>query len=105
MPEPLLLKIDVTKLDKELFFRSERSGAVYLDVIAWPNRDGVSEYGDTHCIRQSRPKDDRERQMPIVGNARPLFKDKAEQPQRAHQTPTTTGTRAADVHADDDIPF
>ena len=105
MSERLLIKIDVTKLDRELFFRAN-SGAVYLDAVAWPNRDGLSQYGDSHTITQSRPKDDPERKMPIVGNLRPMNPPAQSSPPRqaAHNAPAQ-GTAAAVDPTEDDIPF
>lgn len=64
--KPIKLKIDVTKLDKDLFFRSEKTGAIYVDLVAWPSAN--SQYGDTHTLSQSRPMDEPERKMPICGN-------------------------------------
>lgn len=98
MPQPIRLKIDVTKLDKSLFFHAQ-SGAIYCDLVAWENRE-PSQYGDTHTITQDRPKDDRDRKMPIVGN----MTDSAKAPQNrserddTHTMPEPTGT-------EDDIPF
>jgi len=62
--KPITIKIDVTKLDKGLFFRAP-SGAVYADLVAWPSRE--SNHGETHYVKQSKPKGD-ERKMPFIGS-------------------------------------
>lgn len=67
MNKPIKIKIDVTKLNKALFFRSEKTGAVYCDLVAWPNQDGPGKYGDTHSVKQSKPANS-DMQMPFVGN-------------------------------------
>ena len=66
MPKPIKLKIDVTKLDKTIFFKSEKTGAIYCDLVAWPSRD--SQYGDTHTLSQERPRNEPDKKMPICGN-------------------------------------
>lgn len=65
---PITLKVDVTKLDKSIFFRSQKTGAVYVDLVAWPNDDGLDQYGNSHRVYQSRPKGEPDKKMPIVGN-------------------------------------
>ena len=105
MNKPIKIKIDVTKLDKERFFRAT-SGAVYCDLIAWP-LDEPGKYGDTHTIRQSKKKDETVK-LPIVGNLT-MPEDEPRQP--AKQTPPRAPqgpTQAAPADtADDDssVPF
>lgn len=65
MNKPIKIKVDVTKLDKSLFFHAN-SGAIYADLVAWPVRE--SKYGETHSIQQNRPKGDRDRKMPFIGS-------------------------------------
>ena len=66
------IKIDVTKIDKNLLFKSEKTGAKYLDIalIETPN----SQYGHTHMIVQSLPKERRDagERGPILGNCKEL---------------------------------
>jgi hypothetical protein len=66
MPRPIKIKIDVTKLDKEAFFRAP-SGSVYVDIVAWPSKS--SRFGETHSLKQQFPKDDpRNQGSPYVGS-------------------------------------
>jgi len=96
--EPLKIKIDVTKLDKTAFFRAQ-SGAVYADLMLWPNRDGESKYGDIATIKQDLGKDRREEKAAIIGNAKIAFpaKSKPIQDNSADAYDAASG--------DDDIPF
>lgn len=59
MSKPIKIKINVKKLLKEHFFHA-KSGAVYVDLVAWPNKSGPGEYGDTHTISQDLPKEARD---------------------------------------------
>lgn len=54
MPSPIILKIDVKKLNKSWFFNAN-SGAVYADLVLYEN-DQPDEYGNTHAIKQNPPK-------------------------------------------------
>ncbi len=52
--------------------------SVYLNLTCWANRE-VSQYGDTHMVKQSHSKewndahnDEQKRNEPILGNARPV---------------------------------
>lgn len=54
-------------------FKSEKSGAVYLDIVAWDLKEPQEH--STHLVKQSLPKDVREKmskeeisKMPIIGN-------------------------------------
>lgn len=69
------LKIDVTKLDKERFFKAE-SGAVYADLTLFLNTKDVDQYGQSGGISQSTSKEERDKglQMPFVGNAKIFMK-------------------------------
>ena len=60
------VNIDVTKLDKTLFYKGEKG--TYLTLVLFDNKDGEDQYGNAGIVKQSTPKDDRERQMPILGN-------------------------------------
>jgi len=66
--ENFSIKINLTKIDKSLLFKSEKTGAIYLDAfaIASPN----NKYGQSHMIVQSMPKDRREagEKGEILGN-------------------------------------
>lgn len=83
-------KCVVIDIEAAHLFHSEK-GAVYLDVIAWENRDGVSQFGDTHMVKQSLPKavreslstlsqEQREAQTRILGNMRPSTESQSAAP-------------------------
>lgn len=65
MGKTLVASIDVSKVDKDLFYNGTK-----LDLVFFESEE--PRFGETHIIRQSRPKDDRKRQMPIIGNLKPL---------------------------------
>ena len=70
----------------------------YLDLVAFETAN--SQFGDTHCVKVSYPKerrdamtDEEKRSKPFVGNMRPL---EAKQPQV---------TSVAEAEQPDDLPF
>lgn len=74
MPNILTLKVDVRKLDKARFFegKEDKDGhkPLYADLVLIPRRE-VGAYGDTHLVKQSVSKEEREAkvELPIIGNA------------------------------------
>jgi len=101
--KPIKIKIDVTKLDKARFFRAQ-SGAVYCDLVAWPN-DEPGKYGDTHTIRQQKKKDENVK-LPIVGNL--TMPDDAPQEPPRRPAPAAKPRPPADPDLDvpeDSVPF
>lgn len=73
MPNIITLKLDVPLIDKaRLFTGKEKNGHTpkYLDLVLIPKRE-VGQYGDTHLVKQSVSKEERERkiELPIIGNA------------------------------------
>ena len=56
MPTPIILKLDVTKLRKEWFFKGAKG--TYCDLVIYEN-DRESPYGDTHVAKQSPSKEAR----------------------------------------------
>ena len=67
--------------ENDIFVSVDETGKVkniYLDLAAWANRNGVSQYGDTHLIKMSYSEEFRTahpgvvENSPIVGNAKPL---------------------------------
>lgn len=62
------LSIDVTKLDKTLFYKGAKG--TYLNLVIFENQDGEDQYGNHGVVKQSTPKDDRQRKMPILGNSK-----------------------------------
>ena len=86
------LKIDVTKLDKEKFFQGEKG--TYANLVVAENRDGESQYGDTHYVYEQQSQEERLNKATknYVGNGKEfVFGDS---PQMATETAT-----------DDDLPF
>lgn len=94
--------IDVTKIDKTALHDGKKGK--YLDLRFIENRDGASQYGDTHFIVQGLPKERREagEKGPIIGNA--TFEEVDSQPRQQSQP---NRKPAPPVEDDDssDIPF
>lgn len=55
-----------------------KAKSAYLDLTAWENKNGASQYGDTHMVKQSFRKEFREQNAefcgnaPILGNGKPF---------------------------------
>ena len=67
--------------ENDIFVSVDETGKVkniYLDLAAWANRNGISQYGDSHLIKMSYSEEFRSahpeivENSPIVGNAKPL---------------------------------
>ncbi len=104
MPTLIKLKIDVTKLDKNLFFKA-KSGAVYADMDFWLN-DEDDQYGQCGMIRQDVGAERRKagEKGNILGNGKMLQpRQPAAQAQSAFK-PTAQASPAIEDE-DDDIPF
>ena len=69
MAKPITLKINVTRIDKNLLYKG-KSGT-YLDIVLFENKNGVGQFGDTHFATQSVSKEQRLAGVkgPIIGNA------------------------------------
>lgn len=69
MPTPIIIKLDVTKLKKEWFFKGAKG--TYVDLVLYEN-DRESPYGDTHVLKQSPNKEARDAgEKPIIaGNGK-----------------------------------
>ena len=65
-------KINLAKVDKDKLFVSEKTGAIYLDVVLIETNN--NEYGNSHMIVQSTTKEEREQGIKgvILGNAKQL---------------------------------
>ena len=98
MPNLITVKVDVTKLDKARFFRGKPDASghapLYADLVLIPRRE-PGKYGDTHLVKQSKPKDD-QAELPILGSA-------TERSQPSAPPPVQTPPPAADDT--DDVPF
>ena len=64
------IKVDVTKLDKDKFFKGKKG--TYANITVAENMDGESEYGDTHYVFESQSKEEREAKTPknYLGNGK-----------------------------------
>lgn len=83
MATPIILKLDVTKLRKEWFFKGTKG--TYCDIVIYEN-DEVSQFGDSHVGKQSPSKEARENgEKPhIVANGKWMPQKGGRQ--RAHST-------------------
>jgi hypothetical protein len=117
MARPIKIKINVTRILKEYIF--EGKNGKYLNLVAWPNKNGTGQYGDTHFVSQDIPKEARDEgvQAPILGNLT-LPEDEAPARQQQRPAPRPNAPRRsppgtieypetpiADGMADDEIPF
>lgn len=105
----LNIKIDVTKILKEHLFQG-KNGAKYLDLTVWQNRDGEDNYGNTHMVVQSLPRELRDagEKGPILGNGKVFGQPSAPQqaaPPRRQSTPGRTPVESPEDDFEDDIPF
>lgn len=68
MARPIKIKINVSRILKEHLY-SGKNGK-YLDLVAWPNKNGTGQYGDTHFVVQDIPREARDQGVkgPILGN-------------------------------------
>ena len=106
---PIKGKIDVTKILKQHLFKGAKG--TYLDLVIWPNKDGVDEYGNTHSIKQGLSKEAREagEKEPFIGS---LKFPEEQTPRRAPQGNQRSdkdrlnkpGT-GVDDSGDGDVPF
>jgi len=88
------VKIDVTKLDKNKFFKGKKG--TYANVTVAENMDGESEYGDTHYVFESQSKEERDAKTPknYLGNGKEFVFG------------NNGGTQTATTETvDDDFPF
>lgn len=90
MSKPITARIDLSKIAKEHIFNG-KNGAKYLNVAIFPNRDGVSQYGDSHFITQDIPKEARDagERGAIIGNLKMPDADspRPQRPQQQRQQP------------------
>ncbi len=74
MSNIITVKVDVALIDKARLFTGKvaKDGHTpkYLDLVLIPRRE-VGQYGDTHLVKQSVSKEEREAnvELPIIGNA------------------------------------
>ena len=94
MSEPIVVKIDVTKIDKARLYKGAKG--TYLDAILRPTPD--SKYGEDYMIVQSVSKEERDQGIKgnIIGNARIL---------QGQGRPSAKPQPAPQEPAEDSIPF
>ena len=90
--------------DNNLFVSADenlRPKGAYIDFIAWENNP--PKYGDTHSLRQSVPKEARERMteeernaIPYLGNMRPY---------ELQNAASSTYAPGVEAYSEDDLPF
>lgn len=92
--------------------RSEKSGRLGMSLDLVPNKDGKDDFGNTHWIKESTSKAERESatppQLPFLGNARE-FEPGGQRTARPAGGAATSDESAGLLQAagleDDDIPF
>lgn len=107
----IALKIDVTKLKKEWFFRAN-SGAVYADLILFVN-DEPDKFGNDASIKQNPPKEARDagEKGHYVGNGKNLqsrnsgFTRQSPQDRQQQRDNEKKARRDLDSTSGDDYPF
>lgn len=106
------IKIDVTKIDKELLHKGKKG--TYLDATVFINPDEADQYGDHGMITQAVSKEAREagEKGNILGNVKVFWQgDSKPQSQNVNQGSQSGnqggGQQAAPAfdNFDDDIPF
>jgi hypothetical protein len=106
MARPIKIKINVTKILKEHIYEG-RNGK-YLNLVAWPNKNGPGQYGDTHFVSQDIPKEARDSgvQAPILGNLTlPEEEAPRQQARPAQRTSQPKQAFADDGFENDEIAF
>lgn len=73
------LKIDLTKIDKNKLFKSEKTGSIYLDAAVLL-QDADDQYGNRGMIVQNVTKEDREKgeKGNILGNCKIFIPEAAQ---------------------------
>jgi len=92
--------------------RSEKSGRLGLSIDIVPNKEGKDDFGNTHWIKESTTKAERESpeppNLPFLGNAKEYEAGGQRTARPAAGAPVTQQTEAgamSDGMEDDDIPF
>jgi hypothetical protein len=100
--EPLSIKIDVTKIDKEALYKGAKG--TYLTLTVWPNKDGEDQYGNHASVKQDLGKDRRDEKAPFIGNARIIQRRNAPQ-SKPQELPAKAKTIYEEMNDADEIPF
>ena len=100
--EPISIKIDVTKIDKEALYKGAKG--TYLTLTVWPNKDGEDQYGNHASVKQDLGKDRRDEKAPFIGNARIIQRRNAPQ-SKPQELPAKAKTIYEEMNDADEIPF
>ena len=68
------VKITLTKIDKDVLFKSDKTGAIYLDAVMFVNEE-KDQYGNNGSIMQSYPEDKRPETPNYIGNIKLIEKE------------------------------
>lgn len=92
--------------------KSEKSGRLGLSIDLVPNKEGKDDFGNTHWIKESTTKAERESAepptLPFLGNAREYEAGGQRTARPAGGAPMSQGSGDAPIQdglEDDDIPF
>lgn len=79
----IVVKIDVSKLDKTKFFKGEKG--LYAEIVLIPTPEG--KYGD-YMVKQNQSKEEREKKVntPILGNGK-ISRGKPQEKEESDETP------------------
>jgi len=116
MSTHLAIKIDVSKIPREWIFQGKKGK--YIDCVLFEN-DSVDEYGNTHALKLSPPREEREAGTKgiYIGNGKPLERKGSTAPPTRQSAPPRSAPRKeparyptpSDVSgselAEDDVPF
>lgn len=96
------VKIDVTKIDKALLYKSEKG--TYLNTTVFIDIDAPDKYGNHGMVTQDVSKEakDAGEKGPILGNVKIFWKDGGQAAQKPSK-PAAKPSKGADF--DDSIPF
>ena len=96
------LKIDVTKIDKNLLFKGAKG--TYLDATVFIDIDEKDQYDNNGMITQKVPQGGEKNSGAILGNCKVFWKD--EQPQAPQQQAPQYNPQAPQQSiVDPDLPF
>lgn len=108
MAKPVRIKINVKLIDKAALFHA-KSGAVYLDLVAWERRDGPDQYGSTHTVKQAYKENEGPEEVPILGSmtvpSPPEYRNESTSQRPPAKAPAKAAPQFQEEDPDSDIPF
>jgi len=104
MPTPIILKLDVKKIEKSWLFAGEKG--TYLDAVAYEN-DNIDQYGNSHVIKQNPPRELRDsgEKPKIIGNGKWMPQKGGGSRPASNAKPLPKEPIPEGQQEDDDIPF